>query len=67
MTRGIGRNQRRILDILLEHGQLMTPREIMGFSHPLPWLPARRFGISDRRRLSKPKLPKFGHFLRGAQ
>jgi len=29
MTRAIGRNQQRILGILLEHGQPMTPSEIM--------------------------------------
>jgi hypothetical protein len=29
MTRTIGRNQRRILDILLEHGEPMTHSEIL--------------------------------------
>ena len=34
MSRAIGPNQRRILDILLEHGQPMTPSKILGALTP---------------------------------
>jgi hypothetical protein len=34
MTRAIGPNQRRILDILREHGQPMTPSDILGALAP---------------------------------
>ena len=34
MTRDIGSNQRRILGILLEHGQPMMPSEILGALSP---------------------------------